>query len=55
MKPKSDIRAEAERLRGFFEAKGATHFETEVLQPAGALLDLYGEDIRARAFVPHAP
>ena len=55
MKPKSDIRAEAERLRGFFEAKGATHFETEVLQPAGALLDLYGEDIRARAFVTHDP
>lgn len=55
MTPKSDIRAEAERLRGFFEAKGARHFETEVLQPAGALLDLYGEDIRARAFVTHDP
>ncbi len=55
MTPKSDIRAEAERLRGFFEAKGAQHFETEVLQPAGALLDLYGEDIRARAFVTHDP
>ncbi len=55
MTPKSDIRAEAERLRGFFEAKGAQHFETEVLQPAGALLDLYGEEIRARAFVTHDP
>ncbi len=55
MTPKSDIRAEAEHLRGFFEAKGAQHFETEVLQPAGALLDLYGEDIRARAFVTHDP
>ena len=55
MTPKSDIRAEAERLRGFFEEKGATHFETEVLQPAGALLELYGEDIRARAFVTHDP
>ena len=35
--------------------EGAEVFETDVLQPAGALLDLYGEDIRARAFVTQDP
>ncbi|MGI9389081.1 MAG: ATP phosphoribosyltransferase regulatory subunit [Boseongicola sp.] len=52
---KSDIRAEADRLRAGFEARGAEVFEAEILQPAGALLNLYGEDIRARAFVTHDP
>ena len=28
--------------------------ETAILQPAGTLLDLYGEDIRARAYVEEA-
>ena len=55
MTPKSDIRAEADRLRAFFEARGAVVFEANILQPAGTLLDLYGEDIRARAFVTHDP
>ncbi|MEM9969676.1 MAG: ATP phosphoribosyltransferase regulatory subunit [Pseudomonadota bacterium] len=55
MTPTADIRAEAERLRAGFEARGAERFETAVLQPAGTLLDLYGEDIRARAFVTHDP
>jgi len=55
MTPKSDIRAEADRLRAAFEARGAEVFEAEILQPAGALLNLYGEDIRARAFVTHDP
>ena len=55
MSVKSDIRAEADRLRGFFEARGAEVFEADILQPAGALLNLYGEDIRARAFVTHDP
>ena len=45
------IRAEAARLRALFEAQGAAVVETPVLQPAEALLDLYGEDIRARAYV----
>jgi ATP phosphoribosyltransferase regulatory subunit len=53
--PKSDIKAEAERLRAELEARGAVPFEAEILQPAGALLDLYGEDIRARAFVTSDP
>lgn len=52
---KADIRAEADRLRAGFEARGAEVFEADILQPAGALLDLYGEDIRARAFVTHDP
>src|SRR6056297_2707956 len=45
------IRTEAARLRGLFEAAGALPVETSVLQPAEVLLDLYGEDIRARAYV----
>ncbi len=42
-------------MRALFEARGAEVFETDILQPAGALLDLYGEDIRARAFTTHDP
>jgi ATP phosphoribosyltransferase regulatory subunit len=34
-----------------FEAKGALRVEADILQPADTLLDLYGEDIRARAYV----
>ncbi len=52
---KSDIRAEADRLRAGFEARGAAVFEADILQHAGALLNLYGEDIRARAFVTQDP
>ena len=55
MSDKSDIRAEAERLRKTFEARGAEVFEPSILQPAGALLGLYGEEIRARAFVTQDP
>ena len=47
----SAVKAELDRLTALFEAAGATLIETEVLQPAEVLLDLYGEDIRARAFV----
>ena len=38
-----------------FVAAGAEVVAPSILQPAGALLDLYGEDIRARAFVTHDP
>ncbi len=55
MTQKADIRAEADRLRGLIEARGAQVFEADILQPAGTLLDLYGEDIRARAFVTQDP
>lgn len=51
MTDRAAIRAEAARLRDLFEAEGATPVETPVLQPAEVLLDLYGEDIRARAYV----
>ena len=51
MPDRAAIRAEALRLRSLFEAAGAQPVETCVLQPAEALLDLYGEDIRARAYV----
>jgi len=43
--------ARASALRARFEAAGAMAVETPVLQPADTLLDLYGEDIRARAYV----
>ncbi len=43
--------ARASALRARLERAGAQAVETPVLQPAGTLLDLYGEDIRARAYV----
>ncbi|WP_272002907.1 ATP phosphoribosyltransferase regulatory subunit [Roseovarius sp. ZX-A-9] len=50
MPEKSAIIAEAARLRALFEQAGAVPVETAILQPAATLLDLYGEDIRARAY-----
>ncbi|UYV38189.1 ATP phosphoribosyltransferase regulatory subunit [Rhodobacteraceae bacterium D3-12] len=44
-------RAEAARLKAIFEAAGAQPIEAPILMPADVLLDLYGEDIRARAYV----
>jgi ATP phosphoribosyltransferase regulatory subunit len=55
MTPKAAIRAEGERLLQAFVAAGAVPVETDILQPAGTLLDLYGEDIRARAYVTDDP
>ena len=52
---KSAIRAEGERLLAAFVAAGAVQVETDLLQPAETLLDLYGEDIRARAYVTDDP
>ncbi len=46
---------EARRLRDLFAAKGAQVFKADVLQPAETLLDLYGEDIRARSYVTSDP
>ena len=51
----SAVRAEAQRLRAAFEAAGAVPVEADILQPAETLLDLYGEDIRARAYVTADP
>jgi len=55
MTPKAAIRAEAERLFAAFVAAGARPVEADILQPAETLLDLYGEDIRARAYVTADP
>ncbi|PTX54319.1 ATP phosphoribosyltransferase regulatory subunit [Litoreibacter ponti] len=46
---------EAARLSALFRDAGAVSVETSVLQPAETLLDLYGEDIRARAYVTSDP
>ncbi|MEJ8563001.1 ATP phosphoribosyltransferase regulatory subunit [Yoonia sp. GPGPB17] len=46
---------EARRLRDLFVAKGALVFKADVLQSADTLLDLYGEDIRARAYLTSDP
>lgn len=51
MPTRAETLTEAARLRAAFEAAGAVAVETPVLQSAGTLLDLYGEDIRARAYV----
>ncbi|MEO1109964.1 MAG: ATP phosphoribosyltransferase regulatory subunit [Pseudomonadota bacterium] len=51
MPNRSQIQARAAMMRVRFEAAGAHVVDTPLLQPAGTLLDLYGEDIRARAYV----
>ena len=55
MSPKATIRAEAEALFAAFHAAGAVPVEADLLLPAETLLDLYGEDIRARAYVTSDP
>ena len=55
MTQKPAIRAEAERLFAAFLAAGAVAVDADILLPAETLLDLYGEDIRARAYVTQDP
>jgi ATP phosphoribosyltransferase regulatory subunit len=55
MVSKTAIRSEADRLFTMFQAAGAQHVDADILLPAETLLDLYGEDIRARAYVTHDP
>ena len=55
MPTKPAIRAKAAQLQALFQDAGAQVIEADILQPADTLLDLYGEDIRARAFVTHDP
>ncbi len=55
MSDTSGIRVRAAELVAAFQARGAEAVEADILQPAGPLLDLYGEDIRARAFVTSDP
>lgn len=45
------LEAEVHRLLGCFAHAGAERVDPAALQPADVLLDLYGENIRARAFV----
>ena len=52
---KGAVRAEAQRLMAGFTARGAVEVDPPILQPADTLLDLYGEDIRARAYITHDP
>lgn len=55
MSQSPEIRARAEGFARAFEAAGAAPVAVDHLLPAGALLDLYGEDIRARAYTTHDP
>lgn len=48
-------REKAAALRARFEAAGAVPVDCAILQPAETLLDLYGEDIRGRAYVTADP
>lgn len=51
----AEIMAETQRLHRFFKECGALSIEPDFLQPADILLDLYGEDIRARAYLISDP
>jgi ATP phosphoribosyltransferase regulatory subunit len=51
----NDTLTEARRLRDLFAAKCGQVVKADVLQPAETLLDLYGEDIRARAYLTSDP
>ena len=51
MPTRSETLVKAAALRALFEAQGAAVVEPPILQSAETLLDLYGEDIRARAYV----
>lgn len=55
MTDKAKTRAQARKYQDVFEAAGAVPFEADILQSAETLLDLYGEDIRARAYVTSDP
>jgi ATP phosphoribosyltransferase regulatory subunit len=55
MAERAEARAEADRLMAAFRQAGAAPVEADILQPAEVLLDLYGEDIRARAYVTNDP
>ena len=52
---KAAVRAEAARLLARLIQAGAVPVDADILLPAETLLDLYGEDIRARAFTTSDP
>ncbi len=51
MDQKAKVKTRAAELSARFQAAGAVPVETPLLLPAEVLLDLYGEDIRGRAYV----
>ncbi|WGW05071.1 ATP phosphoribosyltransferase regulatory subunit [Tropicibacter oceani] len=51
----SDVKAKAAALHAQFQKAGAQPVDCAILQPAETLLDLYGEDIRTRAYVSLDP
>ncbi|MFW2587323.1 ATP phosphoribosyltransferase regulatory subunit [Sagittula sp. SSi028] len=55
MKQLADARLKAEEMLSGFIAAGAVRLDCEILQPAETLLDLYGEDIRTRAYTVQDP
>ena len=55
MQKPSAERAISDRLAAWFTDQGATLVEADILLPAETLLDLYGEDIRARAYMTVDP
>lgn len=55
MPTKAASRATGAAILAAFRAAGAQEVEADILQPAEALLDLYGEDIRGRAYVTTDP
>lgn len=52
---KRDKQAVGQRLLAAFREAGAEEIAPDILLPAESLLDLYGEDIRARAYVTSDP
>lgn len=48
-------RAEQDRLIAYFASTGAEHVDVQTLLAADTLLDLYGEDIRGRAYLTQDP
>ena len=55
MRSAGQERLTSDRLAAWFVAQGATLVEADILLPAETLLDLYGEDIRARAYMTVDP
>lgn len=55
MTPKTAKLRVGQRLLSAFREAGAVEISPDILLPAGTLLDLYGEDIRARAYVTTDP
>ena len=55
MIPKRDKQAVGQRFLSAFRGAGAVEVAPDILLPADTLLDLYGEDIRARAYTSTDP